>query len=348
MISFPWSVIFAFIYLYALILTYSLSRTHPKLKCLYSGKTCIITIAVATFMIVVFGFAGFHRTWFYYVIMLAMVSGMGLALVDDLWHIRRRKPAMTLAHLSVFVVLVAGLFGSGDKRSANLEAHLDSPVSEAVGDNGQVVHLPFMLTLESFTIEQYPPKLMLSGSENLAGMDIVGEGGVVVLDDWRLTVLEAYYMAMPEGGSFFEFNHVGAEPAVLVRAENRTSGQSAEGWVSCGSFMFDPVSLPLPDGQELYMPQPMPKRYESKVHAVDDKGRDYDFDIAVNHPARIGKWRIYQADYDASRGRWSALSIFQCVYDPWYPVIKAGLWMILVSALLMFVTAGAGTKTGRK
>lgn len=348
MISFPWSAVAVFIYIYALILTYSLSRAHPRWRCLYSGRTCTITIVAATLLIVLYGFVGFHRTWFYYVIMLAMLSSMGLALIDDLWHIRQRRPAMTMAHLSVSVVLAAGLFGSGDKRSAYLEAHLGSPASEAMGEDGRAVHLPFMLTLDSFTIDRYPPKVMLSGGDNSEGPDVDKEGVTAVLDDWHLTVLETYDTAMPHGEGFREINHVGAEPAVLVRAENPESGQSVEGWVSCGSFMFDPVRLSLPDGRQLYMPQPMPKKYESKVRAIDAKGKDYMFDIAVNHPARIGSWRIYQADYDTDRGRWSTLSVLQCVYDPWFPVIRIGLWMVLASALLMFITAGSGKKTGER
>ena len=327
MISFPWSAILAFVYIYALVLTYSLSQTHPGLKRLYSGKACAITIAVATVMAVIYGFIGFHRSPLYYIVMLAMLSSMGLRLIDDLWHIKQRKPAMTLAHLSVSIALFAGLFGSGDKRSANLEAHIGEPVSQALGSSGKTVRLPFTLTLDSFTIDQYPAKLMISG-----------EGA----DDWNLTVLESYDMAMPAGEGFRELKHTGAEPAAFVRAENAAAGKSVEGWVSCGSFMFDAVSLPLPDGREVYMPRPMPKKYESKVRAVDDKGREYHFEIAVNHPVRIGKWRIYQADYDSSRGRWSTLSVFQCVYDPWYPIIAAGLWMVLAAALLMFATEGIG------
>lgn len=348
MICFPWSAVAVFIYIYALVLTYSLSRTHPRWKCLYSGRTCTITIVVATVLIVLYGFVGFHRTWFYYVIMLALLSTMGLSLIDDLWHIRQRRPAMTLAHLSVFVVLATGLFGSGDKRSAYLDAHLGSPVSEAVDVDGRAVHLPFVLTLDSFTIDHYPPKVMLSGGESPEGLDIDREGATAVLDGWHLTVLETYDMAMPQGGVFREINHVGAEPAALVRAEDPGSGQSVEGWISCGSFLFDPARLSLPDGRQLYMPQPMPKKYESKVRATDVKGRDYVFDIAVNHPARIGRWRIYQADYDTERGRWSTLSVLQCVYDPWFPVIRIGLWMVLAAALLMFVTAGAGKKRAER
>jgi len=284
----------------------------------------MITIAAATLMIVVFGFVGFHRNLLYYVVMLAMTSIMGFALVDDIWHIRQRKPAMTLAHLSVFIVLTAGLFGSGDKHSAYLKAYIDKPVSDG---------LPFTLTLKSFTIEQYHPQLRISGENH---------------GDWHFSVLEQYDKAFPYGDNFVEINHTGAEPAALVRAENMVSGQSVEGWVSCGSFMFDPVSLSLPDGRDLYMAKPMAKRYESKVVALDAEGHEYKFDIAVNHPARIGNWKIYQASYDMERGRWSTYSVFQCVYDPWFPIIRIGLWMILATAVLMFVTAGKGIKNGKK
>ena len=322
MAGFPWSAVAAFVFIYALVLTYSLSRTHPVLRRLYGGEACIVTITAALLMTVFFGFAGFHRTWFYYVTMLALTFCMGLCLADGLCHVRQRRPASTLAHLSVFIVLFAGLFGGADKRSVNLEAHLDKPVSVAFGRDGRMEHLPFTLTLESFTIDNYPPKVMPDG----------GEG-------WDIAVLEEYDMAMPVEGGFRELNHVGAEPAAFVRATNRESGECVEGWVSCGGFMFSPVNLSLPDGQEVYMPRPTPKKYESKVRAVDADGNEYRFDITVNHPARIGKWRIYQADYDSVRGRWSDYSVLQCVHDPWFPIIGTGLWMVLAAALLMLVDA---------
>ena len=82
-----------------------------------------------------------------------------------------------------------------------------------------------------------------------------------------------------------------------------------------------------------------PKRYLSDVTLLTREGRPR-FGIAVNHPARCGAWRIYQYGYDMSQGRESRISELLCVKDGWYPVIAAGLWMLLGAGLLMFLTAG--------
>ena len=64
------------------------------------------------------------------------------------------------------------------------------------------------------------------------------------------------------------------------------------------------------------------------------------YNIKVNKPAKVGAWRIYQVGYDKERGKWSTYSVFECVKDGWYPLIRTGLWLILASGAAMALTAG--------
>ena len=73
---------------------------------------------------------------------------------------------------------------------------------------------------------------------------------------------------------------------------------------------------------------------------TESEGRRENQDVEGNQPARVGSWRIYQVGYDTARGRWSAISVLECVRDPWYAIAQAALWLMLAAGAAMFVTAG--------
>jgi hypothetical protein len=59
----------------------------------------------------------------------------------------------------------------------------------------------------------------------------------------------------------------------------------------------------------------------------------------VNKPLNVMGWKIYQLDYDKEKGRWSELSVFQLVRDPWLPAVYVGLFMMSAGAVFMFGTS---------
>ena len=167
-------------------------------------------------------------------------------------------------------------------------------------------------------------------------------GATTIIDGWELSAEQYLDMAgrMPEQSDYIEMTHVGAAPAVLVRAKNIRSGEQREGWVSCGSFIFEPSYLFLTDNLAVAMPRREAKRYLSRVEVLNEKGEKENFNIEVNHPARVGAWRIYQVGYDTARGRWSSTSVLECVRDGWYSAVHIALWTMLAAGVVMFVTAG--------
>jgi cytochrome c biogenesis protein ResB len=62
-------------------------------------------------------------------------------------------------------------------------------------------------------------------------------------------------------------------------------------------------------------------------------------DIEVNHPFTIDGWKIYQLNYDTSRGKWSEISVLELVKDPWLPAVYTGIFMLAVGAVCMIFTA---------
>lgn len=88
--------------------------------------------------------------------------------------------------------------------------------------------------------------------------------------------------------------------------------------------------------------------YSSEVTLTLPDGRSYDTRIAVNHPAKIGSWWIYQSDYLSDTERGEFASIFKCVHSPMSEVFRVALWLLLVSAAAMVFFAGFKPRFGNK
>ena len=97
-----------------------------------------------------------------------------------------------------------------------------------------------------------------------------------------------------------------------------------------------PSQVVVVDGQEMVMLRREIKKFLSRVAVTDEDGTE-EVEILVNHPARIGAWRIYQSGYDSSRGKESTISILECVKDGWYPAIHVAMWLILIAGAWMML-----------
>ena len=361
-LRYPWGLILAVNYLYLLILLYSQRskwRWVNRLMDNYASTSALGTMIVMTIIFGltrqeastegVVGLLGFSRmtsSWPFNLLLFYFTTTIGLSVVDDLHHWRQRKLAAMMSHVAVFVVLTCGMFGSADKMRITVNAHLERPVAEGVDANGVSHALPFAITIKEFVMEEYPPKLYLldtrsetSSQEFLSVGDASAEGDI---EGWHLKVEKMYDMAgrMPESSEWRYMLHTGAAPAVYLSATNSATGESYAGWVSCGSHIFEPSYLFLGERYAIAMPRRDAKRYLSRVDVEQMSGERERFDIEVNHPARIGAWRFDQVGYDTARGRWSSVSVLECVKDGWYSAINIALWLMLSAGVVMFVTAG--------
>ena len=299
------------------------------------------------------GFSRMTSSWPFNLLLFYFTTTVGLTVVEDLHHWRQRNLAAMMSHVAVFVVLTCGMFGSADKMRVTVNAHLERPVAEGIDSKGVSQTLPFAITLKEFAMEEYSPKLYLldtqqeSSSEDfLLVEDAAAEGEI---DGWQLRVERLIDMAgrMPDSDEWREMIHTGAAPAVYLSATNTATGATYSGWVSCGSHIFEPSYLRLGERYAVAMPRRDAKRYLSRVDVEQMSGERKRFDIEVNHPARVGAWRIYQVGYDTARGRWSSISVLECVKDGWYSAIHISLWLMLSAGIVMFVTAG-GRSLSRK
>jgi hypothetical protein len=360
-LRYPWGVILAVNYLYVLLLVYVQSARWKWLQQLFDGYTMVASLTAMMVLTIIFGLTrqdpatqgwvgalGLSRmtsSWIFNLMLLYFVTALGLCVMRDLHHWRKVRLAALMSHLVVFVALAAAMFGSADKERVMVELHQQRLTYEGVNSKGEQVELPFGLTLKEFSMEEWPAKLYIVDtrtqqySQHFLLAD--AEGAQAEIDGWRLRVGQSIDMAarMPESEEWREINHIGAAPAIRVEAEHLRSGKQVEGWVSCGSFIFEPQYLWLGERYVVVMSPREAKRYLSEVEVMDGSGRVSHHQIEVNKPARIGSWRIYQVGYDTQRGRWSTSSVVECVRDGWWSVVQVALWLLLSSGVVMFLTA---------
>ncbi len=358
----PWGMIVAVTFLYLLVFAYIFEDKIPTIRLL---RTDAATAALTSMVIItvifglirqdgdtegiagVLGFTRMTSSWPFNLLFFYLLTTIGLATIHNWHYLRHQKPASLLAHTALFIALTAAFFGSGDKVRVKIATWLDQPVYKGQTADGREYELPFIVTLQRFSMEEYPPKLhSYDIDNNRLSLDfLASEEGVGVVDGWELRITQHLPQAgcMPNDSIYRPMRHVGTMPALYVVARNLASGLSAEGWVSCGSHLFPSATLDLGNNRQIVMPPPEPKHYLSQIVVTDAEEGSRRFDVAVNRPAKFGAWQIYQVGYDTSRRGWSTSSVLECVRDGWYPIVHTALWLILAAGVAMFITAGGRT-----
>ncbi len=85
------------------------------------------------------------------------------------------------------------------------------------------------------------------------------------------------------------------------------------------------------------MVQRTPKRFASDIQILTKSGKNISTTVDVNKPVTVDGWKIYQYGYDTNMGAMSTTSILELVSDPWLPFVYAGIWMMIVGAVSMFL-----------
>ena len=256
-----------------------------------------------------------------------------------------------LNHVGLFITLLAAILGNGDLRRLRMTVPLENPEWRASDEKNEMIELPLAIELRSFTIDEYPPKLMLIDNttgkalpekqpENILVEEIPLAGN---LQGWKVEVTRSLPMAACVMGqdtvNFVEFHSEGATSALYVKARNELTGRQKEGWVSCGSYIFPYISLQLDDAVSMVMPEREPRRFASDVMVYTKDKQTKEACIEVNKPLSIAGWKIYQLSYDETKGKWSRMSVFELVRDPWLPIVYTGILMMIAGAIGLFLSA---------
>ncbi len=262
-----------------------------------------------------------------------------------------RNVSFLLNHLGLYIALWAGLIGAPQIEKYQLQATVGADYPEwRVHKEGETTlqEMDFAVGLKQFTLEEYPPKLMVIDT---AGHPLpVGRPWHVSVEtlptvawwgEWEIRVDEHLPYSAPvvsqDSLHYVAYGSKGAVHSLKVRAHHLQTNQRVEGWVSAGSYLIPHRGLELAPNATLVMPELEPKQYRSEVFLIAKDGSRAEATIAVNQPLVFKEWYIYQLDYDHEKGRWSDTSVFELVRDPWLPVVYCGLIMMLLGALALFI-----------
>lgn len=304
------------------------------------------------------GFSHILSTWYFlvsYLLLLILLGGATFAFI-----LRGRKRNMTwgryvsflLNHLGLYIALLAGVLGAHDLKRYRMQVDTSTNMPEWRGTkdfSSELYELPLAIELEAFELEEYPPKLMIIDSRtgetlpsghpwHLSVEETPSSGR---MGAWTVEALEYLPYSSPvvskDSIHFVEFGSTGAVHGVKVRATNSSTGEEVNGWVTSGSYLIPFRGLSLPDSLSIVMPDPEPKQFRSKVSIYSPGGGYVKGEISVNHPIKFEGWHIYQLSYDQEMGRWSDVSVFELVKDPWMPFVYVGLLLMLLGAVCLFI-----------
>lgn len=368
---FPVNLLFGGAYLVLLLVLHLLNRRNVALRWFSGLEASITSLCFWLVLVVLMGLTpqvaptehpaggltarlGFDRmtsSWPFVLLFLYVLTVLGLVTLQGLVRFRWKDIPFVLNHAGLFITLWAAILGNGDLQRLRMLVSEGAAEWRATDETGGMVELPLAIELKNFTIDEYPPKLMVI--DNTTGKALPeGQPANLLVEeaplsdnllDWTLEVTDFIPMAAcvadKDTVNFVGFQTEGATSALYVKALNHKDGSRREGWVSSGNYMFPYVTLPLSDSEILVMPEREPKRFVSEVTVYTQDKQKKDALIEVNQPFSIAGWKIYQLSYDETRGKWSETSIFELVRDPWLPVVYTGICMMLAGAVCLFIFA---------
>ncbi|MDD4247261.1 MAG: cytochrome c biogenesis protein ResB [Dysgonamonadaceae bacterium] len=254
-----------------------------------------------------------------------------------------------LNHVGLFLAFFGGMLGSADVSRLRMNVTEGSVEWRAADERENIVELPIAIQLDTFMIEEYPPKLMIVDLETGKVLPenrpvsyvFEGENKSTKLMGYNIDILSylpnAAIMRDSLNSFAVPYHSEGATHAIKIRVSSEEMKDPVVGWVSNGSFMF-PYSVVYIDKETaVAMPVQEVKKYSSHVQVFTDKGDAKEAVIEVNKPLTIDSWRIYQLSYDQSRGKYSRTSVFELVRDPWLPIVYAGIIMLLAGSFYLFI-----------
>lgn len=324
--------------------------------------------------------------WPFILVYVWMTAILGEVTINQIARFSWRRFPTLVSHVGLFLILTCGTLGSADMLRVKMYCETGQPEWRGLDAFNNVHQLPVAIQLEKFTIDEYPPKLMLIDKtgrplpqdkpENLLVDNGMKSGQLL---DCKIDILKRIDNAVPvmlskmigkmpvgmmgnirmdslgqarNKDGYIASDASGSACALLVRVTRGVNANGSSdshlikgqkqvmtGWITSGSYLFPYQALRLKDGRMLAMPNREPRRFASLVNIYTQSGQNIQTEIEVNKPFTIEGWKIYQLSYNEQMGKWSNLSVFELVTDPWLPVVYIGIFMLLIGAVGMFLTA---------
>ncbi len=368
--SWPLNLLVIIVFIVYYLLIHYLIK-HPVLTWLSSIPAAIASVSGFTAMVMLLGFipqgvdaanlrfidriglTSVTNSWAYLMCALYLLIVLGFTVMKRINVLSLKNAAFILNHAGLWLVVVSASLGSADLWRLTMRLEAGEQVTRAIDSRGDAYELGFGIMLKDFSIEEYPPELLLI-NRNDYSPDIAKGGKLAIVEEGNSAQLENYSLTfdrylpnarMTGKNAYDTTSSTGATRAVFIAATDINTGDVFEGWVSGGSFLYSPLLLPVNNGQAIAMASLRPKKFSSDIRVYRDENNYEEFRIEVNKPYSIDGWKIYQTGYDEKMGRWSTSSTIELVRDPWLPVVYTGIFMILLGTLYLLWTGKGRTNT---
>lgn len=283
-------------------------------------------------------------SWPFVLVYLLMLLNLACVMIRRSLTFRLKDYGFYLNHAGLWILLLAAGPGSADTGTYNIKIEQGASSDTGVAKDNTTVRLPFRIHLDEFTVDEYPPKLIVvddSFSKMLpekkpANMQAGETGTKGKLLDWEIEIEEYLPRAVrgAEGG-FRPIDMPGSSEAASIKATGTRSGETVRGWLYRGNSFQEPQYLRLGRDGWLVMNEPEPKQFISAIRLTVPGEEDVKADIEVNKPLKYGDWMLYQSGYDRVAGRHSSYTVLTAVYDPWLDTAYAGILLLAGGALSM-------------
>ena len=166
-IQYPFSVIIALNFSYLLFLLCGWKRTCTYMYQMADAYSCSIVLLFLLVEILVMGITGkpLYHSWPFVFLLIYLMTILGVRSMIELRHLRTIRISGMLSHLSIYILLLAGLFGCLDKRRITVIAHEGYPVGMGINQQKEVQHLPFSVTLHKFILDELPATITNENGE---------------------------------------------------------------------------------------------------------------------------------------------------------------------------------------
>ena len=113
----------------------------------------------------ILGFSQMISSWSFVLLYLWMATALGLTILRTSFPLKFGRLSFLLNHIGLFIALIAATLGNADMQRLKMTTRMGNAEWRATDDKGQLTELPLAIELKDFTIDEYPPKLMLIDNE---------------------------------------------------------------------------------------------------------------------------------------------------------------------------------------
>lgn len=303
------------------------------------------------------GFTQVTASWPFVLLYAMTVISLGLVIVRKLAAFRKKDLAFYCNHLGLWILLLSAGLGAADMQRFVMHVREGEVEWRVYSAGDDVLELPVAIRLKDFSMEEYPPRLVVINRETgkaqpearpwqlqIDEKRPAGTLGTGTTGEWTLTVDEYIHEAVRAGEGYKASPMPASTPAARVTARNTRTGEARSGWV-CGGGTIPGffAALPLDGDLTVVMTQPEPKRFVSDITVLTREGVKKDARLEVNKPLSVGAWMLYQYGYDNRAGKMSAYSSIELVRDPWLWPAYAGI-ALMVAGSFRLILAGTGKR----